>query len=105
MIENTELLDEIIIGYVPHKIYAFSTPQLEDYLKVGETSRSVIIRLSEWQKKINDLQFEKDWLAMLPKDSEEQKHFFQDYALHQYFKEQGFQPKNYAEAPGNSKEF
>lgn len=105
MTENTELLDEIITGYVPHSIYAFSTPQLLNYLKVGETSRSVNVRLSEWKKLIFDLKLEKDWLAMLPKDAEEQTDFFQDYALHDYFKKRGIQSMDYTVAPGNSKEF
>lgn len=105
MIKNTELLDEIIIGYTPHKIYAFSTPQLEKYLKVGETSRSVKVRLDEWKKKISDLQLENEWLAMVPKSAEEQKEFFQDFALHQYFQNKGYMPMNPSKAPGNSKEF
>lgn len=105
MIENTELLDKIITGYVPHKIYAFSTPQLLNYLKVGETSRSVKVRLSEWRKLISDLKLEKDWLAMLPKDDVEQTEFFQDYTLHDYFKKHDLKPMDYNVAPGNSKEF
>lgn len=105
MIENTELLDKIITGYVPHKIYAFSTPQLLNYLKVGETSRSVNVRLSEWRKLISDLKLEKDWLAMLPKDSDEQTDFFQDHALHKFFENQGFKPRKPDIAPGHSKEF
>lgn len=105
MIENTDLLDEIITGYVPHKIYAFSTPQLSNHLKIGETSRNVNVRLSEWKKLITDLKLENDWLAMLPKDSAEQTEFFQDYALHDYFKKQGLQPIDYNVAPGKSKEF
>lgn len=105
MTENTELLDTIIFGYVPHKLYAFSTAQANGYLKVGETSRSVPVRLKEWQTKIADLNLEKEWLAMLPKDSEEQREFFQDFALHKYFKNNGFRPLDPQEAPGNSKEF
>lgn len=105
MIDNTDLLDKIITGYVPHKIYAFSTPQLLDYLKVGETSRSVNVRLEEWKKSISDLKFEKDWLAMLPKNAKEQIDFFQDYALHEYFKKHGIEPFCYRHAPGHSKEF
>lgn len=105
MIENTELLDEIITGYVLHRICVFSTPQLLNYLKVGETSRSVNVRLSEWKKQISDLRLEKDWLAMLPKDVVEQTEFFQDYDLHGYFKSNGLQPMDYNVAPGNSKEF
>lgn len=105
MIKNTELLDDIIMDYIPHKIYAFSTPQLKNYLKVGETSRSVKIRLSEWKRMIDDLKLEGEWIAMLPKGAKVQNHFFQDYSLHRYFKEQGFEAKNSIESPGNSNEF
>ena len=105
MIENTELLDQIIVGYVPHRIYAFSTPQSVDYLKIGETSRGVPVRLKEWQSKIADLKHEKDWLAMLPKDTEKQKEFFRDFALHKYFKDNAFDFLLPEDAPGNSKEF
>src|SRR5699024_8799387 len=103
MTENIELLDNLIVGYVPHSIYAFSTPQLINYLKVGETSRSVNVRLLEWKRKIFDLQLKKEWLAMVPKDNP--KDFFQDHALHKYFKDSGIKPLNSKEAPGNSKEF
>ena len=105
MIENTELLDQIIVGYVPHRIYAFSTPQSVDYLKIGETSRGVPVRLKEWQSKIADLKHEKDWLAMLPKDTVKQKEFFRDFALHKYFKDNAFDFLLPEDAPGNSKEF
>lgn len=106
MIENTELLDDIITGYIPHKIYAFSTPQLEGYLKVGETGRSVNLRLNEWRRVINDLTLEKEWLASLPINVVDQESFFQDFALHKFFKEEKqLEPINSALAPGNSKEF
>ena len=105
MIENTELLDQIIVGYVPHRIYAFSTPQAVAYLKVGETSRSVPVRLKEWQSKIADLKHENDWLAMLPEGEKEQKEFFQDFALHKYFKDNAYEFLLPEDAPGNSKEF
>lgn len=105
MTENIELLDKIIVGYVPHSIYAFSTPKAANYLKVGETSRRIPVRLKEWQNKIADLKLEDDWLAMLPKDAEKQKEFFRDFALHKYFKEKGYEPLEAQTAPGNSREF
>lgn len=102
---NDEILNELIVGYVPHKIYAFSTPQAENYLKVGETSRSVSVRLDEWKTKIADLNLEREWFAMLPKSAREQKSFFQDFALHKYFEDNGFSRLPTSQAPGNSKEF
>ncbi|WP_267666984.1 DEAD/DEAH box helicase family protein [Leuconostoc gelidum] len=105
MTKNIELLEKIIVGYVPHRIYAFSTSKIIDYLKVGETSRNINVRLNEWKKVVPDLRLEKYWLASLPKDGENPKDFFRDYALHRYFKEHGFQPKKSFEAPGSSKEF
>lgn len=105
MLEDTSLLDDLIVGFVPHKIYAFSTPQAENYLKVGDTSRSVGIRLEEWKRKIPDLTKEGDWLTTVPIDAEEQNDFFRDFALHRYFKNNGFSHLESSEAPGNSQEF
>lgn len=102
---NTEILENLIIGYVPHRIYAFSTPQAKNHLKVGETSRSVPVRLEEWKRMIIDLKHERDWLAMLPKSAKEQKDFFQDFALHSYFENNGYYRLSPTYAPGGSKEF
>ena len=66
MVEDTKLLDELIVGFVPHSIYAFSTPKANNFLKVGDTSRSVNVRLEEWKTKIPDLQLQGNWKATLP---------------------------------------
>lgn len=105
MVENENILKNFIYGYQPHKIYAFSTPRLPHYLKVGETGRNVGERLAEWQQKIPDLYCEREWAAMVPKDVIEATHFFQDHALHKYFKENGYEPMESSNAPGHSKEF
>lgn len=105
IILNTEILDNLIVGYVPHRIYAFSTPQAANHLKVGETSRSIPVRLEEWKRIITDLKYERDLLAMLPKSADEQKDFFQDFALHRYFEDNGFDRLPPSSAPGGSREF
>lgn len=105
MFKNTELLDKYIIGYIPHQIYAFSTKQRPGYLKVGETGRPISIRLLEWKSKIPDLELVDNWIATVPRDVKDANSFFQDYALHQYFKDNGYHPLDASVAPGNSQEF
>ena len=46
---DTSILDEIIVGRVEPHIYAFSTNTIPNYLKVGDTYRSVLVRLNEWR--------------------------------------------------------
>lgn len=47
---DTTLLDGLIVGRVEPHIYAFSTETVPNYLKVGDTTRGVRIRLDEWKK-------------------------------------------------------
>ena len=47
---DTTILDNIIVGRVEPYIYAFSTETVPNYLKVGDTARSVRVRLDEWRK-------------------------------------------------------
>ena len=47
---DTKELDNIIIGRVEPRIYAFSTNTIPNYLKVGDTYRPVSERLKEWQE-------------------------------------------------------
>ncbi|HFI0041552.1 TPA: Eco57I restriction-modification methylase domain-containing protein [Streptococcus suis] len=105
MVIDSSLLDELIVGFIPHKIYAFSTPQANEYLKVGDTGRSVELRLEEWRSKIPDLNKEGDWLATVPKEGTQQIDFFRDFALHRYFRNNNFLHLDASVAPGNSKEF
>ena len=48
--KDTTLLDNIIIGRVDPHIYAFSTGTVPNYLKVGDTSRGVRVRLEEYKR-------------------------------------------------------
>ena len=50
MNKDVTVLDEIIQGRVEPYIYAFSTNTFPNYLKVGDTYRSVTERLNEWKK-------------------------------------------------------
>lgn len=76
---DTKLIDEIIVGRVVPHIYAFSTNTIPNYLKVGDTYRSVDERLNEWRRHFADLTpvFNKEATV---NDSV----YFRDYALHKY---------------------
>lgn len=47
--KGTEVLDGIIVGRVEPHIYAFTTEEVPNYLKVGDTYRPVSKRLNEWR--------------------------------------------------------
>ena len=76
---NTDEIDEIIIGRVKPHIYAFSTNTIPNYLKVGDTYRSVKVRIDEWRQKYSNLSKEFDEEAMVSDDT-----FFRDYAVHAF---------------------
>ncbi len=46
---DLSILNSLIEGRVEPKIYAFSTNTVPNYLKVGDTYRSIEKRLSEWR--------------------------------------------------------
>ena len=48
-IEAIDVLDKIIIGRVDPHIYAFTTEEVPNCLKVGDTYRPVSKRLNEWR--------------------------------------------------------
>lgn len=83
-IDNTKILDEIIVGRVEPHIYAFLTTSVPRYLKVGDTYRPVPVRISEWQKHfvIDEKKDVWDWPATL-----ENEVFFRDYSVHQFLLE------------------
>lgn len=83
-IYNTELLDNIITGYLPHSIYAFYTNTHPNYLKVGDTSRRVETRLNEWRKIYKNLEKKYEAEAMITDETNEELIFFRDYAVHDY---------------------
>ena len=47
---DTAAADRIIVGRLEPHIYAFSTRDAPNALKVGDTYRSVFTRLKEWKK-------------------------------------------------------
>lgn len=78
---NTKPLDEIIVGRVEPRIYAFLTTSVPRYLKVGDTYRPVPVRIAEWKRhfKIDDKHDVWDWPAVLSGNV-----FFRDYSVHQF---------------------
>lgn len=75
----------------PH-IYAFSTNTVPNYIKVGDTSRTIEKRLTEWKDLFSDLERvfpdienEEEALAKVNKDI-----YFRDYALHTYLTNKGY---------------
>ncbi|QUB56950.1 Eco57I restriction-modification methylase domain-containing protein [Prevotella melaninogenica] len=77
--EDSTLIQEIIIGRVEPHIYAFSTGTIPNYLKVGDTYRPVMMRLEEWRRHFPDL--EKRYVEKAKVD---ETTYFRDYAVHQY---------------------
>lgn len=77
--ENTTLIQQLIIGRVDPHIYAFSTGTIPNYLKVGDTYRPVMKRLEEWRRHFPDL--EKRYVE---KAKVNESTYFRDYAVHQY---------------------
>ncbi|MGN0807525.1 MAG: Eco57I restriction-modification methylase domain-containing protein [Candidatus Coproplasma sp.] len=77
MIDKT-LLDEIIIGRVEPRIYAFTTNTIPNYLKVGDTYRPVSIRLKEWEEHYPNLE------KMFEGEAKVDEVYFRDFAVHQF---------------------
>lgn len=76
---NIDILNKLIVGRVEPYIYAFSTQDVRNYLKVGDTYRSVEKRLDEWRKYFLDL--EKQFSCVAKVDD---KTYFRDYAIHSF---------------------
>lgn len=76
---DTKKIDEIIVGRVIPHIYAFSTNTIPNYLKVGDTYRTVESRLKEWKKYFPQLNKEYEKKAVI-NDS----NYFRDYAVHKF---------------------
>lgn len=74
-------LEDVIVGRVEPRIYAFLTTSVPRYLKVGDTYRPVPVRIAEWQRHfpIDETRDVWDWPAVL-----DDKVFFRDYSVHQY---------------------
>lgn len=101
---DTTILDNVIVGRVEPYIYAFSTETVPNYLKVGDTSRGVRVRLDEWRKIFPNLIQQYEHSAQIDADT-----IFRDYAVH-YFLEQEknrerLQPHTIKNLPYYSREF
>ncbi len=75
---DTSILGELIVGRVEPRIYAFTTNTIPNYLKVGDTYRSVEVRLDEWREHFPNLKREFDDSAKIGEV------FFRDYSVHDY---------------------
>ena len=76
---DTSVLDGIIVGRVEPHIYAFTTETIPNYLKVGDTYRSVEVRLDEWRKHFPKLKHTFDHIAKT-----DDNRIFRDYSVHQF---------------------
>lgn len=79
---DTAILDELIVGRVEPRIYAFTTNTVPNYLKVGDTYRPVEVRLNEWRDHYPQLKREYDESAKVADDV-----FFRDYSVHAFLEE------------------
>ncbi|MBP5787452.1 MAG: restriction endonuclease, partial [Kiritimatiellae bacterium] len=81
---DTKPLDEVIVGRVEPRIYAFLTDSVPRYLKVGDTYRPVPVRIAEWRKHfpIDEEHDVWNWPAVLDNDV-----FFRDYSVHQFLQD------------------
>ena len=77
--KSIEILDEIIVGRVKPHIYAFTTNTIPNYLKIGDTYRSVSKRLSEWKIHYPELEKKYERKAVIDDNL-----YFRDYSVHQY---------------------
>ena len=101
---DTTVLDNIIVGRVEPYIYAFSTETVPNYLKVGDTSRGVRVRLDEWRKIFPNLIQQYQHTAQIDDST-----IFRDYAVHTFLEHEKererLQPHTIANLPYYSKEF
>lgn len=101
---DTTLLDELIVGRVEPHIYAFTTERVPNYLKVGDTTRGVQLRLDEWRKIFPNLKKRYEHSAQIDEET-----IFRDYSVHTFLeKEKGrerLQPDTFCDLPYYSNEF
>ena len=84
---DTAILEELIVGRVEPRIYAFTTNTVPNYLKVGDTYRPVDARLDEWREHFPHLKREFDDSAKIGDV------FFRDYSVHVYLEETAKRPR------------
>ncbi|AJQ45227.1 hypothetical protein JM47_01110 [Ureaplasma diversum] len=80
-IVDLDTLDNIIVGRIQPHIYAFSTNTVPNYLKVGDTFRSVTKRLNEWREYFPELKKQYENKAIINEET-----YFRDYAINQFLK-------------------
>ena len=101
---DVSILENIIIGRVQPKIYAFSTRTVPNYLKVGDTYRPVQQRLNEWKKYFPNLVKRFESIAKVNDET-----FFRDHAIHFYLENDKqrsrLMPETFDSIPYYSKEF
>lgn len=100
---DTTILDNIIVGRVEPHIYAFSTETVPNYLKVGDTSRGVRVRLDEWRKIFPNLIPQYQHSAQIDDNT-----IFRDFAVHVFLELKGrdrLQPQTFKNLPYYSNEF
>lgn len=100
---NTEIVNKIIVGRVEPHIYAFETNTVPNYLKIGDTYRSVEERLSEWRRYFKDLIKRYDHEARVG------EWYFRDYEVHKFIMEEKkckqIQREDFPNLPHFSNEF
>ena len=84
---DMSILDELIVGRVEPRIYAFTTNTVPNCLKVGDTYRPVEVRLDEWREHFPHLKREFDDSAKIGEV------FFRDYSVHAYLEEIAKRPR------------
>lgn len=101
---DTTLLDGIITGRVEPYIYAFTTERVPNYLKVGDTTRGVQVRLDEWRKIFPNLRKQYEHSAQIDEET-----IFRDFAVHAFLEQEKgrkrLQPDTFENLPYYSKEF
>lgn len=101
---NVEVLNNIIVGRVEPKIYAFTTETIPNYIKVGDTYRPLETRLNEWRKYFPNLEKKFDEVAKVNDLT-----FFRDHAIHFFLEKEAQKerllPDSFQKIPYYSKEF
>lgn len=101
---DTTHLDNMIVGRVEPHIYAFSTETVPNYLKVGDTSRGVRVRLEEWKKIFPKLIKQYEHSAQIDEQT-----IFRDFSVHAFLeyekRRERLQPDTIKDLPYYSKEF
>lgn len=101
---DTTLLHGLIVGRVEPHIYAFSTETVPNYLKVGDTTRGVRVRLDEWRKIFPNLVQQYEHSAQIDDET-----IFRDFAVHTFLEQEKGRtrllPDMFGHLPYYSKEF